>query len=65
MRRGNAALVHALASTRNTRREPATLVISRWLNRCQAGQWTPFEAAEAIEQELRRAGYKIVAADKA
>lgn len=40
--------------------EAPKLVISRWLKQCSAGQWTPFEAACAIEAELEKAGYEIV-----
>lgn len=44
--------------------EAHTLVISRWLNRCAVGQWTPFEAATEIEKELDAAGWQIVSKDQ-
>lgn len=43
---------------------PATIVISDWLANCQVGQWTPFEAATALKDSLRREGYVIVPADQ-
>lgn len=38
---------------------PATIVISDWLANCQAGQWTPFEAAAALKEALAKEGYTI------
>lgn len=40
----------------------STIVISDWLTNCQAGQWTPFEAATALKEKLRKEGYAIVSA---
>lgn len=39
----------------------ATIVISDWLANCRAGQWTPFEAATALKEALRKEGYAITA----
>lgn len=43
---------------------PATIVISDWLANCQVGQWTPFEAATALKEALRKEGYVIVPTDQ-
>lgn len=43
---------------------PATIIISDWLANCQVGQWTPFEAATALKEVLRKEGYVIVPTDQ-
>lgn len=43
---------------------PATIVISDWLANCQVGQSTPFEAAIALREALRQAGYVVVPEDQ-
>lgn len=39
---------------------PSTIVISDWLANCRTEQWTPFEAATALKEALRKEGYEIV-----
>jgi len=34
-------------------------MISDWLANCSVGQWTPFEAATALKEALRKEGYSI------
>jgi hypothetical protein len=46
------------------RARPSTIVISDWLANCQAGQWTPFEAATALKAALTKEGYEIASAAK-
>jgi hypothetical protein len=41
---------------------PSTIVISDWLANCSVGQWTPFEAATALKEALRKEGYGITEA---
>lgn len=41
----------------------STVVISDWLANCQSGQWTPFEAANALRNLLAKEGYTIVATE--
>jgi hypothetical protein len=38
---------------------PSVIVISDWLANCSVGQWTPFEAATALKEALRKEGYII------
>jgi hypothetical protein len=40
----------------------ATIVISDWLANCSVGQWTPFEAATALKEALRKEGYGVTEA---
>ena len=40
-------------------RRPSVIVISDWLAICSVGQWTPFEAATALKEALRKEGYSI------
>ena len=42
---------------------PSVIVISDWLANCSVGQWTPFEAATALKEALRKEGYSITEAE--
>ena len=46
-------------------KRPAIIVMSDWLANCSVGQWTPFEAADALKKALAKEGYEIVPAGRA
>lgn len=57
-------IINDPAFERKSMSRPATIVISDWLANCRAGQWTPFEAATALKEALRKEDYVIVPTDQ-